>query len=177
MHAPTVQHLGMVKRILRYLKGSIGRGIIMKNNGHTNIMGYSDSDWAGNALDRRSTTGYCMFVGGNLISWRSKKQHVVARSSAEAEYRAMALAACELIWLKRLLTDLGCACHTPMTLYCDNQAAMHIASNPVFHERTKHIEVDCHYIRQQVQTKLIATHYVRTTDQLADVFTKILPTT
>ena len=72
---------------------------------------------------------------------------MVARSSAKAEYRAMALAACELIWLKRLLTDLGCSYHTPMTLYCDNQAAMHIASNPVFHERTKHIEVNCHYIR------------------------------
>ena len=176
MHAPTIQHLGMVKRILRYLKGSIGRGIVMRNNGHTNIMGYSDSDWAGNALDRRSTTGYCMFVGGNLVSWKSKKQHVVARSSAEAEYRAMALAACELVWLKHLLSDLGCSCQTPMTLYCDNQAAMHIASNPVFHERTKHIEVDCHYIRQQVQTKLIVTHYVRTTDQLADVFTKVMPT-
>lgn len=116
-----------------------------------------------------------MFVGGNLVSWKSKKQPVVARSSAEAEYRAMATAACELVWLKTLLTDLGSSCTTPMTLFCDNQAAMHIAANPVFHERTKHIEVDCHYIRQQVQLKLINTHYVRTSDQLAEVFTKTLP--
>ena len=132
MHAPTIQHLGMVKRILRYLKGSIGRGIVMNNNGHTNIMGYSDSDWAGNALDRSSTTGYCMFVGGNLVSWKSKKQNVVACSSAEAEYRAMASAACELVWLKHILTDLGCPCSIPMTLYYDNQAAMHIASKVTF---------------------------------------------
>lgn len=177
MHAPTIQHLGMIKRILRYLKGTIGRGIVMTHNGHTNIMGYTDSDWAGNALDRRSTTGYCMFVGGNLVSWKSKKQHVVARSSAEAEYRAMASAACELVWLNSLLIDLGCPSSIPMNLFCDNQAAMHIASNPVFHERTKHIEVDCHYIRQQVQSKLINTQYVRSNDQLADVFTKVLTTT
>jgi hypothetical protein len=177
MHAPTVQHLGMVKRILRYLKGTIGRGIVMTRNGHNNIMGYVDSDWAGNSLDRRSTTGYCMFIGGNLVSWKSKKQSVVTRSNAEAEYRAMASTAYELIWLKQLLADFGFHGVTPMTLFCDNQAAMHIASNPVFHERTKHIEVDCHYIRQQVQAKLIQPQYVRSHDQLADVLTKALSST
>ncbi|KAJ6293717.1 hypothetical protein OIU76_021890 [Salix suchowensis] len=162
MHAPTDHHLSMVKRILRYLKGTIGRGLVMSRNNHTNVMGYTDFDWAGNQLDRRSTIGYCMFVGGNLVSWKSKKQHVVARSSAEAEYRAMAAAACELVWLQSLLADMGCPSTTPMSLFCDNQAAMHIAKNPVFHERTKHIEVDCHYIRQQVQSNNISTHYVRT---------------
>jgi hypothetical protein len=85
----------------------------MNNNGHTNVIGYSDSDWAGNALDCRSTTGYCMFVSGNLVSWKSKKQRVVAHSSVEAKYRAMASAACELVWLKCLLTDLGCPCSIP----------------------------------------------------------------
>lgn len=174
MHSPTTYHLSLVKRILRYLKGTIGRGIMMTRNGHTNITGYTDSDWAGNSVDHRSTTGYCVFVGGNLVSWKSKKQLVVARSSAEAEYRAMATTACELVWLKSLLDDLRCSSRTPITLFCDNQAAMHIAANPVFHERTKHIEVDCHYIRQQVQSKFIHTCYVRSNDQLADVFTKVM---
>jgi hypothetical protein len=157
MHTSTVFHLNLVKRILHYLKGSTGRGIVMTNHGHTQITGYSDSDWAGNAIDRKSTTGFCMFVGGNPVSWRSKKQHVVARSSAEAKYRVMASAACELIWLKGLLLDLGFSSSIPMTLFCDNQAAMHIAANPVFHERTKHIEVDCHFIHQQVQSQVIKT--------------------
>ena len=151
----------------------------MTNIVHTQITGYSDSDWAGNALDRKSTTGFCVFLGGNLISWRSKKQHVVARSSAEAEYRAMASAACELIWLKSLLLNMGITSKIPMTLFCDNQAAMHIAAmhigtNPVFHERTKHIEVDCHFIRQQVQLQIIEPSYIRSHDQLADIFTKVL---
>ncbi|XP_061999424.1 uncharacterized mitochondrial protein AtMg00810-like [Rosa rugosa] len=146
MHAPTLAHLHIVKRILRYLKGSIGRGILMKNIGNTHIMGYTDADWAGNSLDRKSTTGFCTFLGGNLVTWKSKKQTVVARSSAEAEYRTMASTSCELIWLKGLLSDLGFPSCQPMSLFCDNQAAMQIASNPVFHERTKHIEVDCHYI-------------------------------
>lgn len=120
MHAPTVTHLHVVKRILRYLKGSIGRGILMRNNGSTQIQGYTDADWAGNALDRKSTTGYCTFVGGNLVTWKSKKQNVIARSSAEAEYRAMASTACELIWLKSLLSDLGFPSNAPMSLMCDN---------------------------------------------------------
>ena len=176
MHDPTIDHLCIVKRILRYLKGSIGRGLLLKNNGSTNIEGYVDADWAGNMLDRKSTTGYCTLVGGNMVTWKSKKQTVVARSSAEAEYRAMAAASCELIWLKGLLTDLGFQPNTPIVLHCDNQAAMHIASNPVFHERTKHIEVDCHYVRNQVQSKVIETVYTRSQDQLADIFTKPLPT-
>ena len=108
------------------------------------------------------------------MTWKSKKQSVVARSSAEAEYRAMAATACELIWLKILLADLGIMCALPIVLHCDNQAAMHIAANPVFHERTKHIEVDCHFIRNQVQAKVLKTAYVRSADQLADVFTKVL---
>jgi hypothetical protein len=175
MHAPTQAHMQIVKRILRYLKGSIGRGILMRNNNHTRIMGYSDADWAGSAYDRKSTTGYCTFVGGNLVSWKSKKQTVIARSSAEAEYRAMASTACELIWLKYLLSDLGINHDQPISMFCDNQAAMHIAANPVFHERTKHIEVDCHYVRSQVQNKVIDTIFTRSHDQLADIFTKSLP--
>ncbi|KAI5337174.1 hypothetical protein L3X38_016443 [Prunus dulcis] len=134
MHAPRTTHLQAVKRILRHLKGSPSRGILMKKNGNTIIIGYSDADWAGCTVDRKSTTGYCTFVGGNLVTWKSKKQNVIARSSAEAEYRAMASLTCELIWLRSLLNDLGFTDPEPMTLFCDNQAAIHIAANPVFHE-------------------------------------------
>ncbi|BBH09537.1 Seven transmembrane MLO family protein [Prunus dulcis] len=134
MHAPRTTHLQAIKRILRYLKGSLGRGILMKKNGNTNIIGYSDADWAGCTVDRKSTTGYCTFVGGNLVTWKSKKQNVIARSSAEAEYRAMASLTCKLIWLRSLLNDLGFIDPEPMTLFCGNQAAIHIAVNPVFHE-------------------------------------------
>ncbi|KAJ3702442.1 hypothetical protein LUZ61_006147 [Rhynchospora tenuis] len=150
MHAPRTSHLDIVNRILRYLKGTPGQGIWFKKNGTNNIVGYSDADWAG-SFDRKSTTGYCTFVGGNLVTWRSKKQNVIARSSAEAEYRAMASTACELIWIKHLLSDMKLPHNEPMKMYCDNQVARHIASNPVFHERTKHIEVDCHFIREKVQ--------------------------
>ncbi|CAN6701445.1 unnamed protein product [Malus baccata var. baccata] len=174
MHAPTVEHLNIVKRILRYLKRSIDRGILMRNNHATKIHAYIDVDWAGSAIDRKSTIGYCTFVVGNIVTWKSKKQQVIARSSAEAEYRAMAATACELIWLKSFLFNLGFSSTTPMSLMCDNQAAMHIAANPVFHERTKHITVDCHFIRAQVQSQLIQTVFTRSYDQLADVFTKAL---
>ena len=171
MHAPRTPHLDAVNRILRYLKGTPGKGIWMKNNNSNDVCGYSDADWAG-SFDRRSTTGYCTFVGGNLVTWKSKKQNVVARSSAEAEYRAMASTASELVWIKQLLADLNIQIQKPMKMFCDNQVARHIASNPVFHERTKHIEVDCHFIREKVQDKEIETPFVKSEEQLADVFTK-----
>ncbi|RVW51632.1 Retrovirus-related Pol polyprotein from transposon RE1 [Vitis vinifera] len=138
----TCSHWDAVIRILRYIKSTPGQGVLYENRGHTQVVGYTDADWVGSPTDRCSISGYCVFIGGNLISRKSKKQDVVARSSAEAEYRAMALATCELIWLKHLLRELRFGKDEQMKLICDNQAALHIASNPVFHERTKHIEVD-----------------------------------
>ncbi|XP_068319446.1 uncharacterized mitochondrial protein AtMg00810-like [Pyrus communis] len=152
MHSTTFEHFNIVKRILRYLNESVGCGIVMKNNRSTQIMGYCDANWAGNSIDRKSTTGYCIFVGGNLVTWKSKKQAVVARSSVEAEYRSMTSTTCELVWLCKLLCDLGVFNSQSMPRYYDNQATMHIASNPLFHKRTKHIEVDSHYVCEQVQT-------------------------
>ncbi|XP_071921533.1 uncharacterized mitochondrial protein AtMg00810-like [Coffea arabica] len=174
LDTPRTSHWDAVIRILRYLKSAPGKGLLYQNHGHTDIEGYSDADWAGSASDRRSTTGYCMFVGGNLVSWKSKKQTVVSRSSAESEYRAMAHTVCELVWVKSMLLELGFEHKQPMNLVCDNQAAVHIASNPVFHERTKHIEVDCHFIREKLLDGVIKTSHVPSVDQLADVFTKSL---
>ncbi|RVW53636.1 Retrovirus-related Pol polyprotein from transposon RE2 [Vitis vinifera] len=167
-------HWDVVIRILRYIKSTPGQGVLYENRGHTQVVGYTDADWAGSPTDRRSTSGYCVFIGGNLISWKSKKQDVVARSSAEVEYRAMALATCELIWLRHLLQELRFGKDEQMKLICDNQAALHIASNPVFHERTKHIEVDCHFIREKIASGCVATSFVNSNDQLADIFTKSL---
>ena len=174
LQPPCDNHWDAVIRILRYIKSTPGQGVLYKNRGHTQVVGYADADSAGSPTDRRSTSGYCVFIGGNLISWKSKKQHVVARSSAEAEYRAMALETCELIWLRHLLQELRFGKDEQMKLICDNQAALHIASNPVFHERTKHIEVDCHFIREKIASGCMATSFVNSNDQLADIFTKSL---
>ena len=176
MQAPKIHHWNMVKRIMRYLREAPGQGVWMACNGSTEIVGYCDADWAGDRVDRRSTTGYCTFIGGNLVTWKSKKQKVVSCSSAEAEYRAMRKLTNELIWIKGLLGDLGVETTTPITIHCDNQAAIHIASNSVFHERTKHIEVDCHKVRQAVEKQIILPCYTRSEDQLADIFTKAAST-
>ena len=150
LKSPCDSHWDAAIRILRYVKGTPGQGVLYENRGHTQIVGYSDADWAGSPIDRRSTSGYCVFIRGNLISWKTKKQDVVAKSSAEAKYRAMALAPCELIWLKHLLQELRFGKDEQMKLICDNQDALHISSNPVFHERTKHIKVDCHFIKGKI---------------------------
>ncbi|RVW93623.1 Retrovirus-related Pol polyprotein from transposon RE1 [Vitis vinifera] len=174
LQSPCDSHWDAIIRILRYIKSTPGQGVLYENRGHTQVVGYTDADWAGSPTDRRSTSGYCVFIGGNLISWKSKKQDVVARSSAEAEYRAMALATCELIWLRHLLQELRFGKDEQMKLICDNQTALHIASNPVFHERIKHIEVDCHFIREKIASGCVATSFVNSNDQLADIFTKSL---
>ena len=162
-------------RILHYIKGTSGQGVLYENRGHTQVIGYFDANWAGSPSDRRSTSRYCVFIGGDLISWKSKKRDVVARSSAEVEYRAaMALATCELIWLKQLLQELRFGNDGQMMLVCDNQAALHIASNSVFHEKTKQIEVDCHFIREKIASGCMTTSFVNLSDHIVDIFTKSL---
>ena len=158
--------------MLHYLKAHPGKGILFKKGPEIDLAVYTDADFAGSPVDRRSTSGYCTFLGGNLISWRSKKQSVVARSSAEAEFRAMAAGVCELLWVKIILEDLRIQWSKPMKLYCDNKSAISIAHNPVQHDRTKHIEIDRHFIKEKLESGLICTPYVPTGLQLADVMTK-----
>ncbi|GAV79869.1 hypothetical protein CFOL_v3_23332, partial [Cephalotus follicularis] len=133
MHDPRASHLEAVYEIMRYLKSTPSRGILFSNHGHLRLEAFTYADWADSGDDRRSTSGYCTFLGGNLVTWRSKKQTVVARSSAEAEYRAMTQGVCELLWLKVMLKDLGVIHERSMRLYCDNKATINISHNPIQH--------------------------------------------
>ena len=174
MHQPRQEHWDAAVRVIRYLKASPGQGIYFPAHRSLQLEAHCDSDWASCPLTRRSVTGYFITLGGAPISWKTKKQHTVSRSSAEAEYRALAMTACELKWLRYLLKDLQVSCSQAVPVYCDSKAAIHIAANPVYHERTKHIEVDCHFVRDEVQTGHIVLVHVRTHQQLADIFTKAL---
>ncbi|KAK3002439.1 hypothetical protein RJ639_020957 [Escallonia herrerae] len=174
MQSPRSQHWDAALRVLRYLKAAPSQGLFLPADSPLQIYAFCDSDWANCPFTRRSVTRYFVSLGNSPISWRTKKQPTVSRSSAEAEYRSMAVTTCELTWLKSFLLSLGVHHDRPMRLFCDNQAALHIASNPVFHERTKHIEIDCHYVREQLLAGNISTAHVRTTQQVADIFTKAL---
>ncbi|KAL1194230.1 Retrovirus-related Pol polyprotein from transposon RE1 [Cardamine amara subsp. amara] len=174
MKSPRTDHMEAALRVVRYLKGTPGQGVVFRSNCDLKIHGWTDSDWSGCPLTRRSVSGWFVTLGDSPISWKTKKQDSVSASSAEAEYRGMANAVRELRWLRRVLTDLGVTHHGPMDLYCDNQAAIYIAANPVFHERTKHVENDCHIVREAVQEGTIVTPKVSSKNQLADILTKAL---
>ena len=176
MHEPRRGHLDIVHRILRYLKGTPGKGLWFAKSGHLEVDGYSDSDWASCQDDRRSTSGYCVFVGGNLVSWRSKKQTVVSRSTAEAEYRALSQGLCEMLWVKYLLSELKLLRKGPLKVWCDNQSAIAIANNPVQHDRTKHVEIDRFFIKEKLDAGIISLTHVSSGQQFADCLTKGLGT-
>ncbi|XP_019179098.1 PREDICTED: uncharacterized protein LOC109174319 [Ipomoea nil] len=175
MHTLTVDHWAMVKRVLRYIKGTLDYGLRLSSSPTATIHAYSDSDWAGCPIDRKSTSGYAVFLGTNLVSWLSRKQRTVARSSTEAEYKALADVAAEVTWVVSLLRELGLHTGQPSTLWCDNLGATYLCANPVFHARTKHVEIDYHFVRDKVASGDFVVNFVSTKDQLADVFTKPLP--
>jgi len=169
MHDPRTGHMEVVYRILRYLKGTPGKGLWFRKNWHLDLEGYCDADWASSKDDRGLPLD---IVYLNLVSWRSKKQAVVARSTAEAEYRAMALSLCEMLWLKGLLKELRVLRNETMMLHCDNVAAINIANNSVQFDRTKHVEIDRFFIKKKLDSGILKLGYVKSHSQLADCFTK-----
>jgi hypothetical protein len=175
MHAPCEAHLVAAKRILRYLQGTLGHGLVIPRTAPTQLRVYTDADWAGCPDTRRSTSGYAVFLGDSLISWSSKRQPTVSRSSAEAEYRAVANGVAEVTWLRQLLKEIHHPLDSACLVYCDNVSAIYLSSNPVQHQRTKHVEIDLHFVRERVAMGAVRVLHVPTTSQFADVFTKGLP--
>ncbi|GJY63746.1 putative RNA-directed DNA polymerase [Tanacetum coccineum] len=192
MHAPTENHWSAVKRILRYLHGTVEHGMLIrrssgstlqaftdvlwKGNPDTSLEAFSDADWAGDSDDRRSTGGFAIYLGSNLISWTARKQRTVSRSSTEAEYKALADTVAELTWLQALLNELGIRSSSTPILWCDNLGATYLSANPIFHARTKHVEIDYHFVREKVAQGDLRVQHISTHDQIADIFTKPLPT-
>lgn len=177
MHEPRVPHLRAALHLVKYLKGTLDYGLHYKQQSALNLCAYSDSDWSSCQFSSRSLSSYAVFMGDNLISWKTKKQATVSKSSAEAEYRSMSNTASELVWVHGLLEDLQVSVQLPIVLNCDNISAEHLAHNPMFHEKTKHLKRDMHYVREQVAAGFITTAHVSSAAQLADVLTKALPST
>jgi hypothetical protein len=175
MHDPREPHLNAVKRILRYLRGTLDYGLTILRSSPTSLTAYTDADWAGCPDTRKSTSGYGVFLGDNLVSWSSKRQHTVSRSSAEAEYRGVANAVTEACWLRQLLSELHRPLQRATVVYCDNISAVYLSTNPVQHQRTKHVEIDLHFVRERVAFGDVRVLHVPTSSQYADIFTKGLP--
>ncbi|CAL9031012.1 unnamed protein product [Prunus brigantina] len=174
MHQLTNIHWKAVKCILRYVLGTSHDGLVF-HHGDSSVIAFSDADYAGNPDDCRSTGGYCIFFGSNLVSWSSKKQPTVSRSSTEYEYFQLALTDMELSWIQQLLQELHVSLPSPSLLWCNNSSSIALASNPIFHAGTKHIDVDYHYVRELVLAGSLHVHYVSTHTQMPDIFTKGLP--
>jgi hypothetical protein len=172
MESPTTEHVAAVKHSLRYIKGTLKLGCFYAKDGDLQLIGFSDSDHAGDVDDRKSTSGVLFYLGNSPISWFSQKQKVVTISSCEAEYMAATLGSCEGIWLARLLGEMHNSEPAKVRLKVDNKSAISLSKNPVYHERSKHIDVRYHFVREYVEAGKIDISYVRTEEQLADILTK-----
>ena len=176
MESPTEIHLAAAKRVLRYLKGTISLGILYKKGGHTELRGYSDSDYAGDLDDRKSTSGYLFMLSSGAVCWSSKKQPVVSLSTTEAEFIAAASCACQATWLRRIMKELGQAQQDSTTIFCDNSSAIKLSKNPVMHGRSKHIDVRFHFLREMTKNETVQLIHCNTQEQVADILTKPLKT-
>ncbi|GER25170.1 polyprotein [Striga asiatica] len=174
MQTPVDTHWKAVKSILRYVAGTKHFTFRLSPCSNLNITGFADADWASDVDDRRSTSGFRTFMGQNLISWSSKKQTTVSRSSTEAEYRSLAHAACEIMWIKSLLRELRVKDNRPSVIWVDNLGAIQLAANPIGHSRTKHIELDLHFLREKIVKGVISVRHVPAIDQVSDILTKPL---
>lgn len=174
MQKPKMVHSKVALRMLAHFKNLLRRGLLYKKHRHFRIVAYADPRYAGDKEDRKSMLGYYMYVGGNLIIQRSKKHNVITRSSIEAKYKAMALITCKMIWIKFLIFELDFDRSDLMLIHCNNQVAIYIANNPVFHERTKHMKIDCYFIRDAVMNKIIRIPFTPSSKQLAEILTKFL---
>ena len=170
---PKESHLGLVKRIIRYVKGSLDLGLWYPNNTQFDLVGYCDADFAGSLTDRKSTSGTCQLLGMSLVSWFSKKQNSIALSTTEAEYVAAGCCCAQILWMRQTLSDYGLT-FPPTTIYCDSSSAIDLSKNHVHHSRTKHIDIRHHFIRDHQDKKDISLEHIATEKQLSDIFTKPL---
>ncbi|KAL0358383.1 UNVERIFIED_CONTAM: Retrovirus-related Pol polyprotein from transposon RE1 [Sesamum angustifolium] len=175
LQSPRTTHWDAALHILRYLRGSSSLGLFFSSRSSLQLSAFSDAAWASCLDSRRSITGFCIFLGSSIISWKTKKQAIVSRSSAEAEYRSMASTVSELLWISYLLRDFQLSIQQPIPFWCDNKAALHITANPVFHEGTKHLDIDCHLVRDQFKAGFISPTHIAGPHQPADLFTKVVP--
>lgn len=174
MQKPQEEHWLAALKVVRYLKGTIGQGVLFRANTTLSVTGWCDSDWGADPSSRRSLTGWIVQFGISPVSWKTKKQDGVSLSSTEAEFRALKSMTKELIWIKGLLNELGIEHTAPMLVCCDNKSALHLSANPVLHERTKHMGIICRFVQEAVTKGVIRTTHVSTRDQLADILTKAL---
>ncbi|XP_021766691.1 uncharacterized protein LOC110731169 [Chenopodium quinoa] len=175
MHAPREPHFNALNRIIRYIKGTFDHGLHLYRPTPTSLTSFTDVDWVGCPDIRRSTSGYCVYLGDNLVSWSAKRQATLSKSSAESEYRGVANVISELCWLRNLLLELHCPIRRASLVYCDTTSAVYLSCNPVQHHRTKHIEIDIHFVRDKVALDEIKVLHVPSPSQYADIFTKGLP--
>lgn len=174
METPTMTYMKTAKRILRYIKGTLDYGLVYSSSNEFKLVGYSDSDWGGDSDDRKSTTGYVFYLGDTAFTWSSKKQSVVALSTCEAEYVTATSSVCHAIWLRNLLKTLGVSQEEPIEIHVDNKSALALAKNPVFHDRSKHIDTRYHFIREIIAKKEVQLKYVTSQEQIANILTKPL---